>query len=118
MILRRKYGNRRVERDGYVFDSAKEAEQYGLLRLREKAGEIARLRVHPHYSLVVDGLKIGIYTPDFDYLQLTPDGRHLACVVEDVKPFDAKTGKFRLTEGYRLRKKLMKALYGIDVREV
>ena len=46
-----KYGNRKVEYDGYTFDSQAEYRRYQQLVLLFRAGEIRNLRVHPSYLL-------------------------------------------------------------------
>ena len=105
----RKYGNRRTEVDGLVFASAAEARRYGELRLLERAGRIAGLEVQPRYRLVVNGVLIGTYVGDFRYEEDT-DAPDAAEVVEDVKGVR--------TPVYRLKKRLLWALYGIEIREV
>lgn len=100
-----KYGARKVERDGYRFDSQRECARYEELRMLQMDGQIGDLFVHPSFPLMVGSVKIGIYTADFSYSQ---DGE---LVVEDVK------SKPTRTEAYRLRKKLVKALYGVEIRE-
>ena len=69
----------------------------------EKAGEIQIIELHPKYKLVVNGVLIGRYTADFMYYE------NGCTIVEDVKGVK--------TRDYILRKKLMKALYGIEIRE-
>jgi len=101
---RNKYNAKRVEADGYVFDSKLEAARYFDLIILEKVGEIQDLCIHPKYKLEVNGVLIGRYTADFEYMQ---DGK---LVVEDVKGVR--------TRDFVLRKKLMLALHGIDVKEV
>jgi hypothetical protein len=72
----------------------------------QMAGEISELEPHPRYDLIVNGVKIGIYTGDSRY---RCNGK---LVVEDVKG-----DKSCISRDYPLRKKLMKALFGIDVQE-
>ena len=69
-----KYGNRKVQADGYVFDSHAESARYGQLQLMVSAGAISDLRVHPIYELqraFVD--RVGVrqraiyYEGDFEY---------------------------------------------------
>lgn len=105
---RPKYGNRKVTIDGLRFDSVAESRRYATLLYLEMAGEIRDLECHPPYRLVVNGVLIGRYTPDFRYVE-TASGR---TVVEDVKSRPTKT------RDYVLRKKLMKALHGIEIQEV
>jgi hypothetical protein len=99
-----KYGARKTEVDGITFDSAKEAKRYGELKLLERAGEIAELELQPKYDLTVKGQKVCTYKADFRYFE------HGCEVVEDVKGMR--------TPVYRLKKKLMKACHGIEIREV
>lgn len=49
---RSKYGNKKVQLDGHVFDSKAEARYYSELKLREKAGEILFFRLQPRYRLL------------------------------------------------------------------
>lgn len=100
-----KYGNKRVEIDGIPFDSVAEARRYQELQLLEKAGEIRDLRVHTSWAIKVQEIMICKYECDFEYW--TADGD---VVVEDVKGFR--------TREYRIKKRLMKALFGINIHEV
>jgi hypothetical protein len=99
-----KYRNIKTEVDGIVFDSKAEAKRYAELRLLEKANEISDLRLQPKFNCKIHGQKICTYRADFDYYV---GGQW---VVEDVKGFR--------TPLYRLKKKLVEALYGIEIREV
>lgn len=76
-----KFGAVKVGRDGFVFDSKKEAKRYGELRLLERAGEISALEVHRRFVILpaFADEREWAYTCDFAYVQ---DGRQ---VVEDVK---------------------------------
>jgi hypothetical protein len=103
---RSKFGNIRTEVDGYKFDSRREARHYGELRLREKAGEISSICVHPSYELRVNGYLVGRYEADFSYVERGQE------VVADVKCKATKTPV------YRLKKMLMFAIYGITILEV
>ena len=99
-----KYHARRTQVDGHWFDSAKEAARYRALRLLEQAGAIHDLELQPAYPMRVNGRLICTYRADFRYVE---DGRVL--IVEDVKGVK--------TPVYRLKAKLLQALYGIEVRE-
>lgn len=103
-----KYGNKKVKVGEFVFDSKKEAARYGELLLLEKVRRIANLEVHPEFVLVVNGVRICKYIGDFRYLDEDGD-----TVVEDVK-----SKPTRLKQGYRLKRKLMLAIHGIEIREV
>lgn len=103
----RKYGNKRVQEDGFTFDSLAELRRYRELLLLLRAGAICTLRIHPRYRLIVNGVTVCAYTADFDYDE---DG---ALVVEDVKsPATCRNAV------YRLKRRLMFACHGIVIREV
>jgi hypothetical protein len=108
----RKYRNVRVKLDGYSFDSLKERDRYLVLLMRQRIGEISGLQVHPRFRLEVRGEKLCSYVGDFQYYISHSDIKGSALVVEDVKSTPTKT---RL---YGLKKKLMKSLLGIEIREV
>jgi len=103
-----KYHNIKTEIDGHKFDSLKEGRHYVFLKTREKLGEIEGLELQPRFDLVINKMKCGFYRADFLYL----DKRTGEQIVEDVK------SKPTMTTVYRLKKKLVKALYNIDIVEV
>ena len=105
----KRYGNVKVEHDGYKFDSKKERDHYIHLKAMENAGTISHLVVHPKFEFVHDGKKIGKMTPDFQYF-IPSENRH---VVEDVK-----NPASRLDTAYRLRRKMMKVFHNIDIEEI
>jgi hypothetical protein len=89
---------------GYRFDSKAEHRRWQQLVLLEKAGAISDLLVHPRYQIVVNGHPICTYIGDFQY---EDRGQR---VTEDVKG--------RVTDAFRIKSKLMRAVFGITVREV
>jgi hypothetical protein len=99
-----KYGNVRQKIAGYTFDSLAEANRYLVLRQMESDGEIARLEVHPRFSLDVNGTRVCEYIGDFRY------SRGTMSFVEDVKGVR--------TDVYKLKKKLMLAILRIPVIEI
>ncbi len=99
-----KYNAVRVTDEGKRFDSKAEHRRWVALRLLEQAGEISDLKHHPRYPLIVNGQKVCTYEADSAYIE---SGEQ---IVEDVKGVK--------TPVYNLKKKLMKILHGIDVREV
>ena len=103
-----KYLNRKTVVDGITFDSAKEARRYGELKLLERAGQITGLEIQPSFRLVVNNCLICTYRADFRYTTDTPHVRGLV-VVEDVKGIK--------TPVYRLKKKLMLAIHGVEIFE-
>lgn len=100
-----KFGNRRVEVDGIKFDSALEARHYAKLKLLKRAGEIRDFERQASYDLEVNGQKIATYRADF--VVTMPDG---SIQVQDTKGYP--------TPEYKLKKKLMRAIYGIEIMEI
>ena len=106
VIPTNKYHNRRTEVDNITFASKREADRYLELKLLVHAGQIVDLELQPLFPLVVNDQKIGTYVADFRYYE-SGSG---VLIVEDVKGVK--------TEVYRLKAKLMKALYSIEIKEV
>ena len=103
--MRSKYHARPTTIDGVRFASAAEARRYGQLMLLQKLGEISGLELQPRFPIVIDGKLCATYVADFAYF--TQGER----VVEDVKGM--------ITPVYRLKKKLVEALYpGTKIVEV
>lgn len=102
---RRKYGNKPIVIDGISFDSKREAKRYGELRMLERAKIISDLRTQVKYELDVNGVRISTYTADFVYRSDAG-----AIVVEDAKGYP--------NDRWPMKKKLMKAIHGIDIKEV
>lgn len=103
---RLKYGNQKTVQEGMAFDSKGEAGRFRELQLLEKTGEIWGLHRQVNYDIVVNGILIAKYVADFVY------ARGPEITVEDWK--GGPTAKRR---DWRLIKKLMKAVHGIDVQE-
>jgi len=95
--------DRRVEQDGIVFHSKKEAERFRELLLLQRAGQIEKLERQVSFAIVVDHTLICQYIADAVYIR---GGKR---VVEDSKGFR--------TEMYRIKKRLMKAVLGIEILE-
>lgn len=98
-----KYSAQATEVDGIRFASKREARRYQELKLLEYAGGIGGLELQPRFPLVVNGVKVGVYVADFQYEE---NGE---IVTEDCKGVR--------TQVYRLKAKLVRALYGIQIRE-
>lgn len=103
-----KHRNIITRANGYVFRSKLEAKRYAELLLLERAKEITDLEVHPRFPLQVSGEDIAIYEADFFYRD------NGISVVEDVKGRRAGTA-YQL---YKIKAKLMLAIYGIKVQEI
>ncbi len=101
-----KYRNRKTLYQGIWFHSQKEANRYQQLTLLEQAGEISHIELQPRYNIVVNNQKICFYKADFLY-RVVATGKQ---VVEDVKGVRTKE--------YSLKKKLVEALYEIEIIEI
>lgn len=101
---RPKYGNVRVEIDGHKFDSKHEAEVYGELMLRKRAGELKLVLCQVPFVLS-GGIK---YVADF----VTMD--HAG----GIEVIDAKSEITRKNRTYINKRKQLKAEWGLDIREV
>lgn len=106
-----KYGARAEQYDGYRFASQKEKRRYQELVILQHAGEISNLEVHPKFQFVVNDIPVSSFRPDFQYRD--SDG---AIVVEDVKSHHGKGST--AGEAYTIRKKLLRAIYGLEVKEI
>jgi hypothetical protein len=106
-----KYHSRKLEVDGYAFDSQAEGKRYQQLKLMERAGQIRLLEVHPTYELQPafkdrEGKTVRAiaYEADFSYIE---GGER---VVEDVKGME--------TKDYKLKAKMFRYRYSALVYRV
>lgn len=99
-----KYRNRKVTTEDGTFDSQREYKHWMELKIRERAGEISRLERQKEFVIEHNGVRITKYVADFIYFE---NGQR---VVADSKGFR--------TDVYRLKAKLMKAFYNIEIREM
>ena len=112
-----KYGNRKVTIFGITFDSRREAQRYLELVSMERAGKIKDLETQVKYELIPTQRdergkvveRSCDYVADFVYRKINPDNT-LELVVEDAKGFR--------TEVYKIMKKLMLWVHGIQIQEV
>lgn len=124
-MSRSKYGAKKVTVDGITFDSKKEANRWCELRLMERAGVITGLERQLKFVLIPSqfekverysktGKRLSddfrcverevSYVADFVYYQ---DGK---LVVEDTKGFK--------TDAYIIKRKLMRYVNGIAIKEI
>lgn len=122
--MRQKYGNKKVEHKGLVFDSKKERNRYVTLLNLERAGLIKDLRRQVPFEIVPAvyvqeerqlKTKVKIvercvqraahYVADFVYNDMEGN-----VIVEDTKGYR--------TSEYLLKKKMMRAFLGIEIKEV
>lgn len=104
-----KYRAKKTEVDENVFHSKKEAKRYVELKEMILCNKIDTLELQPSFSMYVINEKgnkciVGKYIADFAYMQ---DGKR---VIEDVKGMR--------TPIYRLKKKIVEALYDIEIVEI
>lgn len=104
-----KYRNVKTQRFGQVFDSKKEAERYLELRSQLERGETKNLRRQVKYPFVLNTVKVATYIADYVY-----EDRWGNEIVEDVKGM--KKGAAYQT--FKIKQRLMLALYNIEVKEV
>jgi len=109
---RRKYGNQPVVVDGRRFDSKAEARRYEELLRLHAAGKIRWFCLQPVFRLP-GGIE---YRPDF--LVVRDAGLRRVSGRVEVAVEDVKGGRATRTKEYRLKKKLMRDRYGIEVAEV
>lgn len=100
-----KFGAKRAVVDGKKFDSTKEANYYGTLKLRMKCGEITKIDTHKVYKLDVNGVHICDYEADF--VITLPDGT--------VQVIDVKGAATENLPVFRMKKALMYAIHDILV---
>lgn len=127
---RPKYGNKKVEYDGMVFDSKKERDRYIVLVDAQERGEISHLETQVKYILIpaireeyevqlktktitkTRTLQKAItYTADFRYFH----NERQEWVVSDVK---ASPMQASLDKTFILKEKMMFALKGIKIHRV
>ena len=115
-MKRHKFGVGAKERrtvNGIVFDSIAESVRFRELNLAERCGDIRSLELQPRYDWHTTYSANGrtfkrkhFYKADFRYI----DVRTGDAVVEDVKGVR--------TAEYKRKKKIVEALYDIEIREV
>ena len=111
-----KYGNKKVEYDGYKFDSMKERSRYMELKIMQEHWKIRDMVVHPKPAMVLldkfenRGTKYRAitYLPDFKYF----DEELGVTVIEDVKGWDRKKNKHFTTADFDIKWKMVIHRYG------
>lgn len=113
---RTKYGAVKTLHGGILFDSKAECKRWIELLWRRQANEIDQLERQVPYEIRVAGILIATWFADFRYREFVGQRgpvREYRIVVEDVK-----SEPTRKNRTYRLKKKLVEALYGITITEV
>ena len=123
-----KYNAQPCEADGIRFDSKHEKNRYLELRLLERAGEIADLRLQVKFELIPSQ-----YEPDT--VKVLKSGKekvvkgkcieHACSYIADFVYTDLRTGKTVVedtkgvrTKEYTIKRKLMLWVHGIQIKEV
>jgi hypothetical protein len=101
-----KYHNKKTIVEGYAFDSLAERNRYQQLMLLVRNEDIHSLEIHPKFPVNVNNKHICNYFADFRYYDVQAE----KFIVEDVKGVRTTT--------YRLKKKLVEAIYGIEIVEI
>jgi hypothetical protein len=100
-VKQNKYRNKRVERNGFKFASIREADYYDELCVLRAAGVVKVIMRQVPFDLP-GGIK---YFADF-------------CTVDKDGKFHVIDAKGAKTREYIIKKKQMKAIWGIDIEEV
>ena len=101
-----KYRNKKIVVDGMTFDSTKEGRIYGQLKLMQASGEILGFARQVTYRIEFRGQLICKYVADF--------------VVNRkgiLEVWDVKSEYTRKLPVYKLKKKMMKIINGIEIVE-
>jgi enolase len=101
-----KYNAVKTTINGIVFDSKREASRYQELLLLQRAGQIQDLKIQVPFAIVINGKKICKYIADFQYVDMATG----KTVTEDSKGM--------ATQVYKLKKRLVEALYNVKIVEV
>ena len=104
-----KYKSIKTEVDGIKFDSKKEAEYYGVLKLRKRKGMISAFTRQERFKIIINGILVCTYVSDFVVYDTYGNRTEI---------IDVKSDFTRKMSTYRLKKKLMKAVLNIEIKEV
>lgn len=96
--------------DGKWFASASEARRYEQLKVLLDSGQIDNLQLQKKLPCTVNNIIICNYLADFAYDVIDDRGYVIRSVIEDVKGM--------VTDVYRIKKKLVEAIYRIEIVEI
>lgn len=112
MIRKNKFNAKKITIDNITFDSIKEGRYYQKLKLLKKSTDpkfkVLDIEFQPRFDMIVNERKIGFYKADF---KVTYPNR---VEIVDVKGLK-KGSAYQL---FRLKKKLVEALYNIEIIEI
>jgi len=104
-MTRTKYNAKKTLYNGYLYDSKKEANRAWELDMMIRAKKVVKVERQPRFDIYANSKFIAFYKADFKVFY--PKGYF---EVEDVKGMR--------TPMYRIKKKLVEAIYGITIKEV
>jgi hypothetical protein len=118
-----KYGNKKVEIDGIMFDSTKEGKCYLYLKDLLAKGVISDLKLHPKWELIPKITETYIKhlkTKDKEcertvQLPITYSADFSCVFKEKTFVFDIKASKYLIPKEYSLKIKLMRYFHNIEV---
>jgi len=99
-----KYRSKIAEYNGIKFHSQKECSRYKILLMLVEVGQIYDLQLQVKFELKVNGVLIESYIADFTYYDQQSN-----YIVEDTKGFK--------TTDYKRKRKWMKNVFGIEIKE-
>jgi hypothetical protein len=103
-----KYKSRGIYRDGFFFHSTGEADYYDQLKMRLRAGEIKDFKRQVKMKISINGQHITSYVADF-VVELHDGNKQV---------LDYKSDFTRNLDTYKIKKRLLLALYNINIIEV
>jgi len=113
MKSKNKFNNKKVVTSEHTFDSKKEYRYYLQLKQRMKAinraDRVVNIGLQPRYDIIINSKKIGFYKADFKVL--FADNR---VEIIDVKGYK----KGCAYQMFKLKKKIVEALYDIQIIEI
>lgn len=116
-----KYRNVKVSDGDRTYDSKKEAKFASQLDLLIDSGDVISYDWQPEFPIFVltnkngEVKKIPICSYKLDFMVCYSDG---SVKYYDVKGYDKRTNKYRTTPEFNLKKKLVEAIYGINIELV
>jgi hypothetical protein len=108
-----KFNSIKSEIDGHTFDSKKEAEFYGSLKIKKNSGFIKDFKIQVQYDIMVNNIHIAYYYLDFQIENNDGSFEYI-----DIKGKDKKSNKFIKTSTFALKKKLVEVLYQIKIKMI